>query len=68
MCANPMLLGDKTMEKKYELTDIKIEVFGKKLFRIKALRDIKRFGVEKGDFGGYIEKEKNLGHDGDAWI
>ncbi len=56
------------MEKKYELTDIKIEVFGKKLFRIKELRDIKRFGVEKGDLGGYIEKEKNLGHDDNAWV
>lgn len=56
------------MGKKYELTDIKIEVFGKTLFRIKALRDIKRFGVEKGDLGGYIEKEENLDHDGDAWV
>lgn len=56
------------MEKKYELTDIKIKVFGKTLFRIKALRDIKRFYVKKGDLGGYIEKEKNLGHDGDAWV
>ena len=56
------------MEKKYELTDIKIEVFGKTLFRIKALRDIKRFGVEKGDLGGYIEKEENLSQYGDAWV
>lgn len=56
------------MEKKYELTDIKIEVLGKTLFRIRALRDIKNFVIEKGDLGGYIEKEENLGHDGDAWV
>lgn len=56
------------MEKKYELTDVKLEKYGKTLFRIRALRDIARYGVKKGDFGGFIEKEENLSHDGDAWV
>lgn len=53
--------------KKYELTsEFVTNVFGRKLFRIKALV---AFGnVEKGELGGFIEKEKNLSHDGDAWV
>ena len=53
--------------KKFELTSEFItNIFGKKLFRIKALVE---FGdVEAGEFGGYVEKEENLSHDGDAWV
>lgn len=52
--------------KKYELTTDSITIFGRKLFRIKALVD---FGnVNAGEFGGYVEKESNLSHDGDAWV
>lgn len=53
--------------KKYELTtNTKIVLFGKKLFQIRALKD---FGnVKAGQLGGYIEKEENLSHDGNAWI
>ena len=53
--------------KKFELTSEFItNIFGKKLFRIKALVE---FGnVNVGDLGGYIEKESNLSHDGDAWV
>ena len=53
--------------KKYELTtDTKI-VFGKTLFRIKALMS---FGdIKKGDVGGYVEKEENLARvSGNAWV
>ncbi len=52
--------------KKYELTtDTKI-FLGRKLFRIKALIS---FGdVKAGDMGGYVEKESNLSHGGDAWV
>lgn len=54
--------------KKYELveTDFKSEN-GKKLYRIKAL---KNFGedIKKGDLGGYVESEKNLSQNGDCWI
>lgn len=53
--------------KKYELTkNTKIVLFGKKLFQIRALKD---FGnVKAGQLGGYIEKEENLSHDGNAWV
>ena len=53
--------------KKFELTaEFVTTVFGKKLFRIKALV---AFGnVEKGELGGFIEKEDNLSHDGNAWV
>ena len=53
--------------KKFELTSEFItNIFGTKLFRIKALIE---FGdVKAGDLGGYIEKEENLDHDGNAWV
>ena len=53
--------------KKFELTDEFItDIFGKKLFRIKALV---AFGnVEKGELGGFIEKKDNLSHAGNAWV
>ena len=52
---------------KYILTDVSVDVMGKKLFQIKAIRS---FGnVKEGDIGGYIESEKNLAQiSGDAWI
>ena len=55
------------MNKKFELLfDDTIEVFGSKLFRIKAK---KNFGtVETGELGGYIKKEENLSENGDAWV
>lgn len=54
------------MEKKYKLTDETIEVNGKTLYRIEALKDF--LYVSKGDKGGFIEKEENLSHLGNAWI
>ena len=53
--------------KKFELTaEFVTNVFGKKLFRIKALV---AFGnVKKGELGGFIEKEDNLSHSGNAWV
>lgn len=55
------------IEPKYELlTDCPIEINGHPVYRIKALRD---FGlVKKGDLGGYIESERNLGHLGLCWV
>ncbi|MCQ2232084.1 MAG: hypothetical protein MJZ30_09585 [Paludibacteraceae bacterium] len=51
---------------KYELTDNKIVYFGHELYMIKALKD---FGdVKAGDFGGYVEHERNLSQCGNAWI
>lgn len=53
-------------DKKYELTDESIDVNGRTLYRIKAVKD---FGdVKKGDLGGYVESEENLSHEGDCWV
>ena len=53
--------------KKFELTtESKINIFGKKLFRIKAL--ISFGNVREGDTGGWVEKEENLSHSGKAWV
>ena len=52
--------------KKFELTSEFIYFFGIKLFRIKALIDFS--DIKAGDLGGYVEKEENLEHDGDAWV
>lgn len=52
--------------KKYELTNEITVSSGKTLYRIKAVRS---FGdVKEGDLGGFIEKEANLPHDGNAWV
>ena len=52
--------------KKYELTTETIQFAGRTLHRIKALRDIG--SVKAGKFGGWIENEKNLSQDDNAWI
>ena len=55
-------------QKKYELlkNDTITAPNGKTLYRIKALID---FGVVlAGSLGGYIEKEDNLAHSGNAWV
>ena len=54
------------MEKKYKLTDETIEVEGKALYRIEALKDFCE--IKKGDKGGFIESEDNLSHEGNAWV
>ena len=52
--------------KKYELTSETKVINGVELHRIKALGSFGR--VEKGELGGWIESEKNLSQDGDAWV
>jgi len=55
------------MEKKYKLLKTNKKTFGDKtLFQIKALVDFSN--AKKGEKGGYIEKESNLAHSGDAWV
>ena len=52
--------------KKYEFTGEVNMFLGKELHRIRACVS---FGnVAKGDEGGWIEKEENLSHDGNAWV
>lgn len=51
---------------KYKLSEEILEINGHILHRIIALRS---FGnVNKGELGGWIEKESNLSHEGDCWI
>ena len=52
--------------KKYELTEETINIFGKTLHRIRATRDFSN--VHAGDLGGFIEDERNLSHDENAWV
>lgn len=54
--------------KKYSFTGETIDHHGVTLHRIKALIDIPVSGVKAGDLGGWIEKEDNLSHDGEAWV
>ena len=51
---------------------MKYELFGEPnaqgLRRIRALRDIPQWDVKAGDFGGWVEAERNLSQDCDAWV
>ena len=51
---------------KYQLTSESIMHFGVKLYRIEATATFGR--VTTGDLGGFVAGEKNLSHDGDAWV
>ena len=53
--------------KKFELTEEHVTITsGKKLYRVRALV---AFGdVKAGELGGYVEKEENLSHEGNAWV
>lgn len=52
---------------KYEiLKDDFIEFDDRKLYRIRALKDF--HNVKKGKVGGYVESERNLSHEGEAWV
>ena len=52
--------------KKYELTAETKVVFGRTLYRIRAL--IAFGNVDAGEKGGWIEKESNLDQYGNAWV
>lgn len=52
-------------QKKYEMARINSNP---ELHIIRALVDIPKYGVKKGDYGGFIESEKNLSQDGEGWI
>ena len=56
------------MNKKYELLkDDTKQHLGRTLYRVKALIAIGLY-VSAGDLGGYVESEKNISCDGDAWV
>ena len=58
--------------KKFELSaESKTNCLGRTLYRIKACIDFTctdGYEVHAGDLGGYVEKEQNLSHDGNAWL
>src|SRR5260363_203201 len=59
--------AERSVSKKCELLkEDCIEYDGRTLYRIRALRDFR--GMKKGDLGGYIKKEENLSHEGEAWV
>lgn len=53
---------------KHKLTDEIKEFCGETLFRIEATRDIPKYGIQKGDRGGWIESEKNLSQEDECWV
>lgn len=54
--------------KKYELTEYTIDVNGTTLYQIRYLKPFKKESVKVGDFGGFIESEENLSHEGDCLV
>ena len=52
--------------RKYKLTNTTIRYMGRKLYRIKALKDFS--DVKKGDLGGWVFSKNNLSQEGDCWI
>ena len=55
--------------KKYEFTGETKQVGFLGNITVKRIRATMEFGVIKiGDLGGWIEKEENLSHEGDAWV
>jgi hypothetical protein len=51
---------------KYELTEEKKTIDKTTFYRIRALKDFSN--VKVGDLGGWIESERNLSQNGDAWV
>ena len=54
------------MSKKFELTTETKTLFGRTLYRIRAL--IAFSCVKAGELGGWVEKEENLSQEGNAWV
>ena len=59
-------------DKKYEiLRTRKMQLSGVDVFKIKALRTFKTIDgmtINAGDYGGFIESEENLSHEGNCWV
>ncbi|AJD93176.1 hypothetical protein JMA_38580 (plasmid) [Jeotgalibacillus malaysiensis] len=54
--------------KKFSMTNDKRYFQGFLLSQIVAEEDIPKYGVKKGDVGGWIESESNLSQQGTAWV
>lgn len=60
---------EEVQKKKYKLLlepAFRSQILGRTIYRIQALVDFS--DVKAGDIGGYVESEKNLSHEGEAWI
>ena len=68
MVSKMKVVEKKALEgKKYELIPSDKKSFlGKPLFQVKALTDFSIF--KQGSLGGFIEAEKNLSQQGNAWV
>lgn len=51
---------------KYEITEKTTITNGKVLKRIRSLKDFDN--VKKGQYGGYVESERNLSQKGSCWV
>jgi UDP-3-O-[3-hydroxymyristoyl] glucosamine N-acyltransferase len=57
------------MNKKYELVKDDFIIYkGRKLYRIRALKEITYTSIKEGSLGGYIEGYHNLSQEGRCWI
>ena len=55
--------------KKYKITsNTTLTPCYKTVYQIQALIDIPKYGVKKGDKGGFVEGGDNLSHEGDCWV
>lgn len=56
--------------KKFRLTDETMTVDGVTYHRIRACKDfdVQGYHVKAGDLGGYVESERNIDQDGNAWV
>ena len=53
---------------KYELTNGTLEVRGVVCHQVRALEDNPRYGVKKGDLGGFVLDATSLSQEGDCWV
>lgn len=66
---------DAILQEKPDIDSAKKYIFAKtenrhdlRLYRIKAIRDIPKFSIKKGDLGGLVQTPLNLSQDGDCWL
>ena len=58
----------KIFAKKYVLTNTTINHEGRRLYQVKAVRDIPKYNVKTGDLGGFVQGYRNLSQSGDCWV
>ena len=46
----------------------KLEINGVVCYQIRAMRNIPRHGIKRGDYGGFVQDYRNLSQDDDCWV